>query len=355
MKTYFITNGIQRTAGTEKVIVQLASELNGVDIIVPGTTEVAFDVNGLNILSANIGDFPNSGFFAKIHHRYKYFLWLKRFFKENQSENSENVVSFTFDLNVLNIVLFFLYRYKSIVCEHIEYNYHNSFFRKYIRKLLYRINGVSLVCLTQTDTDKFREDGVCDVLTIPNFVSPVSSVYNNKSKTLLAVGRLEYQKNFAFLIKSFILSEVYKQGWVLHIFGEGKDKEDLTKIIAHNQMKEFIKINPFKKDLSEEYKNSAGLCMSSRFEAFPMVLLEAMNYSLPVLVTDFPTGAREILGERNAQIVREYTEEKYAESLKDFCFNIELREKFSVENKTTVKNYYPSEIIKSWSKLLGKN
>lgn len=349
METYFITNGIYRTAGTERVITQLASELEGVTIIVPGLMDSAFNSKNMKVISANIGDFPHSSLFLKLYHRYKYFLWLKKFFK---TKGPRNVVSFSLDLNVLNIILSLSRKFKCIVCEHIEYNYHSNFLRRVIRKFFYRVRGVHLVCLTDTDVSKFKKDEIANVVKIPNFVFPVNSVYNVSSKRLLGIGRLEYQKNFTFLIESFILSKVYLSGWELHIFGEGSERSNLIKIIRDRNMSNFIKIHNFQQDLLEVYSNSAGLCMTSRFEAFPMVLLEAMNYSLPVLITDFPTGAREILGKDNPQIVRLYNEDVYAQELKNFCYNSTLRESYSAENKVLIKSYYPENIVDAWINLL---
>lgn len=350
MSIFFITNGVYRTAGTEKVIIQLGTILDdkNVTIIVPSDTKVAFGVeDSLNIVSANIGEFPDKGIFKKIYHRFKYFIWLRKYISINKPKN---ILSFSFDLNLLNILLSFIVEFNCVVCEHIEHGYHKGF-RNTIRKFFYKKKGVKLVCLTETDRVKFLNEGV-DVIVIPNFILPINSVYKSDSKIILGVGRLEYQKNFSFLIRSFIVSNLHKSGWVLHIYGEGSEKKDLIQIIEDNNALDFVKIYDFTKEIAQCYKSSALLCMTSRFEAFPMVLLEAMNSSLPVLVTDFPTGAREILGDNNCQIVYDYDETTYAKALYDICNSEELRKMQSNSNKQLIKSYYPNEIVKKWKLLL---
>lgn len=350
MSTFFITNGIYRTAGTEKVIVQLAKILNeeNVIIIVPSSTKVAFQMEKiLNIVSADIGEFPETGILKKVYHRIKYFFWLRKYIS---SHKPNNILSFSFDINLLNIFLNSICRFNCIICEHIEHSYHKGI-RNLIRRLFYKKKDVRLICLTETDRVKFLNEGI-NAMVIPNFIFPIKSDYNSDSKVILGIGRLEYQKNFSFLVKSFILSDLYKFGWVLHIYGEGSEKNNLIKIIEENNVLDFIKIYDFTKEIAKCYENSALLCMTSRFEAFPMVLLEAMNFSLPVLVTDFPTGAREILGENSQQIVYDYNEITYAKALYNICSNEELRKKLSDSNTELIKAYYPDEILQKWKQVL---
>jgi len=348
MTIFFLTNGIFRTAGTERVIVQLAKALKNVVIIVPGKTECAFsDYKDLNIISANIGDFPKAGKLAKIQHRLEYYNKLKRIIKSNANVV---VISFAFDLNIVNIRLSKILNYRSIICEHIEYNYHSGL-RNFIRKFTYRQKGVDLVCLTETDKLKFEQDGI-NAVAIPNFIHPINHSYKPNSKKILSIGRLEYQKNFGFLIDSFSCSKLYEKGWTLTIVGEGTEKQVLEEKIKRMNLGDFIKIHGFTNDIKLYYQNADLMCMTSRFEAFPMVLLEALNYGLPVLVTDFPTGAKEILGYENKQIVNEYNIEKFAQKMINFCNDDMLMLELSDLNHKLIHRYYPEEIMEAWRKLL---
>ena len=348
MTIYFITNGINRTAGTERVIVQLAKAFKEVIIIVPGTTANAFSgYEDLNIVSAKVGEFPTSGNLAKFLHRIQYLKALKELIK---LESASVVLTFSFDLNILNIWLSKKFHYRVIVCEHIEYNYHSGL-RNIIRKQMYKQERVTLVCLTETDKTKFQLDGI-KTEAIPNFIHPAQSHYSSQSKKILAVGRLEFQKNFSFLIDAFAMSKLYEKGWTLDIVGEGAEQVILESKIQSLQLNQYIYINKFTKDIVKYYENAALMCMTSRFEAFPMVLLEALNHALPVLVTDFPTGAREILGDNNLQIVKHYNVTLFAQVLLEFCEDEALRNKLSENNLQLVRKYYPNAIIDSWNQLL---
>ncbi|RZG46417.1 glycosyltransferase [Acinetobacter wuhouensis] len=349
MNIYFLTNGLNRTAGTERVIIQLAQKLKNVKIIVPGTTQIAFSgCENLEMISVGIGDFPVSGVFNKIRHRIAYLNKIK---KMQLFDANSTVISFAFDLNLLNIFLAKKLAFRPIICEHIEYNYHSGI-RSYIRKKAYVQNNVTLVCLTETDKLKFEAENI-NVVTIPNFITPVDSNYNTELKQIVSIGRLEYQKNFGFLIDAFFVSKIYKSGWRLKIVGEGAEEVELQNKINELKMEEFITIHKFTKEIEKYYSTSSLLCMTSRFEAFPMVLLEALNYGLPVLVTDFPTGAKEILGEGNPQIVKEFDVVSYAKALTYLCSDDSLKLQFSADNLQLVKKYYPKEIVASWEQLIN--
>ena len=348
MTVYFITNGVNRVGGTERVIVQLAKLLSDVIIIVPGNQKFAFNgFEDLKILSLDVGEFPDKGKLKKIVHRFEY---LNEIRKKIAISSKDIVISFSFDLNVMNVILSKSTAHRVILCEHIEYDYHKGI-RNSIRKFFYRQEKVQLVCLTETDTQKFIADNI-DTITIPNFINPIESHYIPNRRKLLSIGRLEYQKNFSFLIESFNYSRLYEKGWTLDIIGEGSEYDALQNMITQLKLNNFITIHKFTKDINRFYDSATILCMTSRFEAFPMVLLEAMNHGLPVLVTDFPTGAKEILGLNNPQIVKKYDIHSYADELIYSCNDPEVLATYSVSNKRIVGQYYPDNIVRKWKEIL---
>ena len=111
--------------------------------------------------------------------------------------------------------------------------------------------------------------------------------------TVMAVGRLEDQKDFPTLLAAF--ARVNRRGIGLVIVGDGSRRRslaDLAHTLGLDQRCLFLgaKRNPF------PYMSQATLfVMSSRFEGLPLVLLEAISLGLPVVATDCPHGPREVL------------------------------------------------------------
>ena len=131
MALIFVTNGLHLTAGTEKVIVQLATELSSKSVIiyVPGNKDIAFKgYDSLQVISLGIGDFPSKGIVRKIFHRIKYASKLI-----NKIKKDDTIFSFSFDLNTTVIVLSYFRDFIVIASEHIEHGYYKGI-RNIIRK-----------------------------------------------------------------------------------------------------------------------------------------------------------------------------------------------------------------------------
>lgn len=118
-----------------------------------------------------------------------------------------------------------------------------------------------------------------------------------KDDYICSVGRLdESQKDFTTLIKAF--GELKKEGKIkekLIIVGDGPDKQNLEELTKKLKIEDVIllgkKNNPY-----IWMKNSKLFILSSKFEGFGLVLLEALITGTKVISSDCPVGPREILG-----------------------------------------------------------
>lgn len=117
-----------------------------------------------------------------------------------------------------------------------------------------------------------------------------------KCNYICSVGRLdESQKDFTTLIKAF--GELKKEEKIkekLIIVGDGPDKQSLENLTKELKIKDVIflgrKNNPY-----VWMKNSKLFVLSSKYEGFPTVLIEALSLKVPVISSDCPTGPKEIL------------------------------------------------------------
>lgn len=132
---------------------------------------------------------------------------------------------------------------------------------------------------------------------IPNAViTPPGVCRYSETRRVLAVGRLDYQKGFDRLLDAWSLLPVsLRNNWHLDIYGQGEWKEMLQKQIDSAKIKTSAQIHIPTTDIFSEYANSAFLVMSSHYEGFPMVMVEAMSYGLPVVTFDYPCGPRDII------------------------------------------------------------
>lgn len=124
---------------------------------------------------------------------------------------------------------------------------------------------------------------------------------NNKSEfNILSVGRFTKQKNFDILLQAFDEISKKLQNIKLTLIGSGP-LEDEIKLKYKNNNK--IKILSWKSNLSKYYLNSDLFVLTSFYEGLPNVLIEAVNYNIPVISTDV-SGAKDILlGQKGGNII----------------------------------------------------
>ena len=116
-----------------------------------------------------------------------------------------------------------------------------------------------------------------------------------KKNQILSVGRLVKQKDFLNLIKAFYLFNKKNNSYSMVIVGGGKLKRILTNAIDSYSMKKKIKIIDWKNDLSKYYKESELFILNSLYEGLGNVVIDAVNYELPTIVTNCKSGPNEIV------------------------------------------------------------
>lgn len=116
-------------------------------------------------------------------------------------------------------------------------------------------------------------------------------------KTVVAVGRLTYQKGFDLLLQAW--AEVCRRvsGWQLAIVGDGELRSALSAQAESLGIADRVTFVPATKDVVPVYRDASILAMSSRYEGFGMVLLEAQTAGLPVVSFACKCGPSEIVND----------------------------------------------------------
>tara|TARA_B100001057_G_C22864117_1_gene955796 strand:+ start:2595 stop:3710 length:1116 start_codon:yes stop_codon:yes gene_type:complete len=119
--------------------------------------------------------------------------------------------------------------------------------------------------------ERFNFDS--EIQVIPNWVRQLNSESFEKrySKKILAVGRLENQKNFESLIKDLSKTKIE-----IDIVGDGSKKEDLANLAKELDINVNFLGKLSYKDLEKLYRKYRVLVNSSNFEGNSKVILEAM-------------------------------------------------------------------------------
>lgn len=116
-----------------------------------------------------------------------------------------------------------------------------------------------------------------------------------EGRTVLAIGRLVPAKGFDILIRAWAHVAARHPGWRLSIVGEGEQRAALEGSIDAMNLAERVALPGSTPDVEAHYRNAAIFCLSSRYEGFGLVLLEAMAFGLPIVSTDCESGPRELI------------------------------------------------------------
>lgn len=248
---------------------------------------------------------------------------------------------------------------KSFAWEH--YSFYSTIVnrKRKISRLIVKIFFEKVVLLTERDKDNWAKRSITKnkFLVIEN-PSPFSlQIDDNKSncKVALAIGRLRKEKGFDLLIEAWALakSKLPEEATLL-IIGEGEEKGNLKKIIAQLNMKNSITITGFTRDVSKYYRNARIYCLSSRTEALPMVLIESLSFSVPLLAFDCYTGPREIIKNGyNGFIIEENNIQSYADKIIEL-FSLESDDFSSLSYNAYISSsrYSIDIIIRKWLDIL---
>lgn len=247
---------------------------------------------------------------------------------------------------------------KHICWEH--FNFKNDLGktgRRVARQLAARFCD-SVVTLTERDKeywlDGTRHKNQITAIPNPCPFAVQESIYNTNSNVVLAVGRLAPQKGFDYLLEAWIEVVEAAPDWQLKIVGEGDERGTLARFINENDLSSHVELVGNTDNVPQYYEQASIFCLSSRFEGFPMVLLETLAFGLPVVSFNCDTGPEELLKETGSILVDCYDTEQLAKGLITLINDADLRESISVKSKYKALQYQGEEIIKNWKQLLSE-
>lgn len=215
-----------------------------------------------------------------------------------------------------------------------------------------------IVVLTKTAEEYYKEN-------LPGCKGKISQIYNpitenasrsaqyaSNSKKIISVGRLASPKNFERLITmaAHILPEYLE--WTWDIYGDGELKDSLQKMIEENNLTTQIRLMGQVSDLYDRYANYAFMVMTSRYEGFPMSLIEGAANRLPLISFDIPTGPNEIIVDGvNGFLIDSDSDKDMIRKIRHLIENQALRRSMSNEVYRLTKVFAMERILKQWEML----
>lgn len=358
-KILFIITDINGSGGTEKTTSNLASTFkqNGWDVTVVSVFNKKFNYEFKHSLEVNIKYVINKeyninkGGLFRIKMMIAAMFKLKKILKHNV-DNQTVIVAQTF----LPSFLVFINKFskKTYVCEHYEYGVYSKIVCK-VRDYVYR-RFKGIILLTNAEINLYLNANK-NISVIPNMTFRHCDTADITTKRIIAAGRFSLEKGFDFLIEAAPKVKQYCPDWSIEIYGDG-DKllyEQYVKRIKELDVEDYIHFNGFTLNLHEEMSKSAIFVLPSRFEALPMVILEAMSIGLPVVAFDCAYGIHQLLINGAGVLLEPENIEELSNALIRTAKDTQLREEMSKKGLEQVQEFYPENIYNKWMNLINNN
>jgi glycosyltransferase involved in cell wall biosynthesis len=168
-----------------------------------------------------------------------------------------------------------------------------------------------ITVLTEADKRIAERNGLRNIVVMPNPLSmKPAAVIPNKEKVILAAGRVDswHAKGFDVLVKAWATLYEKYPNWNLQIAGLCDIKahyERIPQIIEELDISERTKLLGYRQDVESLYKKSEIFVLSSRYEGFGLVLIEAMSQGCAPIACDYKGRQREIFEELKNERIEE--------------------------------------------------
>lgn len=319
--------------------------------------EISVIVLENEVLYPYSGTLINLGHFSKFQ---KYFQ-LRKILKDN---DFDLIIDFRHRINPAMELVFLHYIYSGFKTV---YTIHSSKLEVYLtskkwvsKQILKRVSQV--VTVSKGLKEKLsREYNFNKSIVIPNTISVQSSEKATdftplNYKYCIAVGRLVELKQFDQLIKIYAYSELPNQNIHLVILGEGNQRKNLEALVSELNIKEFVHLLGFKNNRFDYIKNAEFLALTSQYEGFSMVILEALYLETPVIAFDCPTGPSELIQhQKNGLLIENQHFELFKQAMNTMISDQELYNLCKQNSKPSTEKFSSAIIQKKWLDLVQNN
>ena len=241
--------------------------------------------------------------------------------------------------------------------EHMNFHSHRP---RLAHDLERRYGGLNaLTVLTEADERDYAAalaNTPVRIARIPNAVPRMSGgIAPLDAKVVVAAGRLESQKGFDLLIRAWERVAAAHPDWQLRIYGSGPRRDDLRRMILERGLYDRVLLMGRTRRLGEAMAGASLFVLSSRFEGFGMVIVEAMSKGLPVVSFDCPRGPGEIIRPgRDGILVPNGDVEGLADGMLELIEEEPKRRSYGAAAVENARSYAVDSIAERWEELLGE-
>ncbi len=233
-------------------------------------------------------------------------------------------------------------------------------YRRHYRQMYAGVDRFVVLCEGyRREVERIVGAGAADSRVVAMY-NPLPSAAGNgdcmgsHGKTVLYVGRLSYNdKRVDRLLRIWAMVSVEHPDWTLKIVGDGPERASLEDMAVRLGITDTVKFCGYTADPSPYYAEASILCLTSEFEGWPLVLVEAQAAGVWPVAFGCSAGIRELIGDGGTRgsVVTPYSENEYAATLSGLMSDPERIAALRPAMIESTHRYAPEVIAGKWKDL----
>jgi glycosyltransferase involved in cell wall biosynthesis len=168
------------------------------------------------------------------------------------------------------------------------------------------------------------------------------------------VARYNDAKGYEYMVEAWQSVHERYPDWTLNVYGSGELHDDVIRWIQERHLSGCMILHEPVDNIMEKYLESSIFVMSSRYEAFPMVLLEAMACGVPCVSFDCPYGPRNIIRNGEDGLLVEYlNSQALADAVCRLIEDVPLRKQFGATARQNIQRFSRDAVMHQWDELFN--
>lgn len=210
--------------------------------------------------------------------------------------------------------------------------------------------AAAMVALTDSAADYLNRRMGRDVTVIPSAVDRPPFQSDRLAAAdrcrIVGVGRLEIEKGFDRLIRSFKPLAEAHPNWTLKILGDGSQRGALEQQIETLGLSERVSLPGWVRPVWDELGKATLFVLPSRYEGFPSALLEAMAMGVPSIAVDCESGPRNVIQQDTQGLLVPNEEKALSDAMVHLVADAALREALGNGGRSVIDRF-------SWDAMMG--
>jgi glycosyltransferase involved in cell wall biosynthesis len=241
--------------------------------------------------------------------------------------------------------------------EHLHFDAHRPRLARAVRRAYADVDVLAV--LTEADRRAYGEvlqGRPTRVLRLPGArVPPGAALASYDRPVVVAAGRLTHQKGFDLLLRAFAPIARRHPEWQLRIYGGGPERAALRALVRELGLHDHVLLMGAARDIGDALAHGSIFALSSRYEGFGMVVVEAMSRGLPIVSFDCPHGPSEVIAHgRDGLLVPPEDVDGLTAALERLVADPRERARMGAAARETARAYEPAAVAAQWRALLSE-